>query len=81
MVQLEQGVHKKDNKLVQQLETLLGVWLTGDSDRIGDSKPRKGKKAAVPVKAVVKEGKEAVEREDDAGEKGVPANEVLATEI
>lgn len=49
-MQLEQGVHKKDNPLLQRFEKKLGIWLTGNSDRIGTPKAEKEKKKAVQKK-------------------------------
>lgn len=51
---LESGKHPRDNKLLQQLEGKLGIWLTGNPERLGEPKT-KVKKAeqlkATPRKA------------------------------
>lgn len=75
IVQLEQGIHKKDNPLLQRLEKKLGVWLTGDNERIGQPKAEKEKKkvAASTAKSAMKKApeadrKKAVERTDENDE-------------
>lgn len=45
VVDLEAGKLKRDNKLLQKAENVLGVWLTGEAERIGTPKTR-GKAAA-----------------------------------
>lgn len=40
ILEVESGKHKRDNQMLQKLEKKLGVWLTGDSERIGTSKTK-----------------------------------------
>lgn len=79
IVQLEQGSHKKDNKLLQRLEKMLGIWLTGNSERIGEPKAEKEKKKKVlSAKPVAKkknseDEKDKKEEEEKEGETKVAA--------
>ena len=76
MVELEQGIHKKDNQLLQRLEQKLGVWLTGGSDRIGTPTPKaeKQKKKAAHAKTTSKKDQENVNKDGEKKESGDDEN-------
>lgn len=69
IAQLEQGVYKKDNRLLQRLEKKLGVWLTGDPDRIGTAKAEKEKKKAAQEKTAMADDKVKAAKKEDADSK------------
>lgn len=83
---LESGRHKHDNKLLQRLENKLGVWLTGDSERLGQPKTRESKTskaATTPAKAATSKKSKVEAKEDDKKivEDGTDEQEVASTEV
>jgi len=82
ILEIESGKHKRDNKLLQKMENKLGVWLTGDSERIGTSKEKEvggkaqnGKKIATTTTKAKESGKEEIQNDTETAGDAKDSNE------